>query len=316
VAATVVYAIDQLGLLDRLADGALDVTGFAIETGADAALVTELVRIARMFGYVTGPEVALRLTDVGRAMADMRGYFTWVVGGYSGVLADAARLASGAERYGEQIRRDDAMVGRGSGQNDRSFLAGLLDEALLDVEFESIADLGSGICGRLCRLLGARPGSRGVGIDVSEEATALAGGEITRAGLADRVAAVQCDVMRLLFDEPSRDPAVCDVDTVTSFFLLHDLLADAGRRKEVIPRMREAFPKARTFVLADTVLRPEGGAQLPIFSAGFELAHALMGVPLHTRQAYEQLFAAAGLQVRLVVPFGTPHSWLYVLDAA
>jgi hypothetical protein len=78
-----------------------------------------------------------------------------------------------------------------------------------------------------------------------------------------------------------------------------------------------AFPLARTFVLADTMIRPAqpADATLPVFSAGYELAHALMGVPLHTKDTYEALFAQAGLRTRQVLPFGTPHSWLYVLDA-
>ena len=47
-----------------------------------------------------------------------------------------------------------------------------------------------------------------------------------------------------------------------------------------------------------------------------ELAHALMGVPLHTRERYEQLFVDAGLRVRRTVPFGAPHTYLFVLEAS
>jgi hypothetical protein len=81
--------------------------------------------------------------------------------------------------------------------------------------------------------------------------------------------------------------------------------------------MREAFPRARTFVLADTMVRPvdEGSGRLPIFSLGFELAHAMMGVPLHSKETYEELFASAGLRIDTASPLGTPHTWLYVLKA-
>ena len=102
-----------------------------------------------------------------------------------------------------------------------------------------------------------------------------------------------------------------------SFFLMHDLLADPNTRPQVLPRLREVFPKAHTFILADTMLRPAdaAGATLPVFSVGYERAHAIMGVPLHTQDAYEALFAQAGMCIRQVIPFGTPHSWLYVLEA-
>ena len=65
------------------------------------------------------------------------------------------------------------------------------------------------------------------------------------------------------------------------------------------------------------MLRPdsENSSTLPVFSLGFELAHALMGVPLHSKETYEELFAGAGLSIRQTVAFGTPHSWLYVLEA-
>ncbi len=99
------------------------------------------------------------------------------------------------------------------------------------------------------------------------------------------------------------------------FFLLHDLLADPARRSGILPRMRETFPKAHTFVFGDTMLRSTARSRshLPIFSLGFELAHAMMGIPLHTKETYEELFAAAGLRVGRVEPFSAPHSWLYVL---
>lgn len=317
VAANVVYALDQLGVFDQLdGGGTLDLPGFLEAAGHDPVRGTELVRVARMFGYVAGPPSAVRLTAAGLEMAGMRGYFTWGVGGYSGVFANAAPLTTRAARFGTEVTRSEAMVGRGSGQNDQSFLAGLLDDALANVDFQTVADLGSGVCVRLCRVLAERPDARGYGIDISAPATVLADDEIGRAGMVGRVNAVEADVLRVLFDDaPADHPAFVDADMVMSFFLMHDLLADASRRKEVLPRMREAFPKARTFVLADTMLRPEGGDHLPIFSAGYELAHALMGVPLHTTSTYEELFADAGLKIRRTTPFGTPHSWLYVLDA-
>ena len=39
-----------------------------------------------------------------------------------------------------------------------------------------------------------------------------------------------------------------------------------------------------------------------------------MGVPLHSHYAHDTFFTAAGMRVRQVIPFGTPHSWLYVLE--
>ncbi|MEU9445605.1 methyltransferase [Streptomyces sp. NPDC048304] len=320
VAGTVVHALDRLGIWDRLAaDPLLDLRVVAAELGPAVRerVLRELLRAAATCGWLRlhDGDKAL-LTSAGQEIIRMRGYFTWGVGGYNEVFAQAHRIVSGEAAFGTGVLRDEAMVALGSGQNDRSFMAGTLDDVLADVDFSVLADLGSGISARVSRVVGERPGTRGLGLDISGPATELGHRTIAEAGLADRVQAVQADVLDVCHRDAHRDK-LAEVDTVMSFFLLHDLLADPETRPHTFTRLREAFPAARTFVLADTMLRPdsENATALPVFSLGYELAHALMGVPLHTKETYEDLFAAAGLVPRRIVPFGTPHSWLYVLEA-
>ncbi|MFJ3255779.1 SAM-dependent methyltransferase [Streptomyces sp. NPDC086771] len=321
VAGTVINALDRLGIWDRLAaDPLLDLRVLAAETGPAVRerVLREIVRAAATCGWVrlqNNGDTAL-LTTAGQEIIRMRGYFTWGVGGYNEVFAQAHRIASGEAAFGTDVLRDEAMVALGSGQNDRSFMAGTLDSVLADVDFSVLADLGSGISARVSRVVGERPGTRGLGLDISGPATELGHRTIAEAGLTDRVRAIRTDVLDVCHRAAHRE-TLAEVDTVMSFFLLHDLLADPETRPHTFTRLREAFPAARTFVLADTMLRPgsEDSQTLPVFSLGYELAHALMGVPLHTKETYEELFAGAGLIPRRVVPFGTPHSWLYVLEA-
>ena len=319
VAATVIRTLDSLGVLDRLAGNpVLDIAELVRATGAGARerVLREILRAAATCGYLRIDGDTATLTEPGREMIRMRGYFTWAVGGYHDVFGQAARIASGTGDFGGDVLRDEAMVALGSGQNDRSFMAGTLDQVLDGVDFGTIADLGSGISARVSRVVGQRPGTKGLGLDISGPATELAQRTIADAGLTDRVQAIRTDVLDVCHRQQHAD-RLSEVDTVMSFFLLHDLLADPVTRPHLFTRLREAFPAARTFVLADTVLRPdsENSSTLPVFSLGFELAHALMGVPLHSKETYEELFAGAGLSIRQTVAFGTPHSWLYVLEA-
>jgi hypothetical protein len=317
VAAQVVFALDRLGLFAELLEqGQVDVHAAAVRIGADERMLGELLRAAQTCGYLVLRDGAAAITPAGRDMAFMRGYFTWAVGGYSDLFRDIAGIVSGERRFHENIFRDEAMVALGSGQNDQAFMAKTVDEVVGQLDFTTIADLGSGISARVCRVAAARGGARGVGLDISGAATRLAQDTIHRAGLDGDVQALQADVLGLV-NGTEKYPVLAEVDAVMSFFLLHDLLAAPDTRSLVMPGLRDAFPKARTFVLADTMLRPAqpADATLPVFSAGYELAHALMGVPLHTKDTYGALFAEAGLRTRQVLPFGTPHSWLYVLDA-
>ena len=323
VAAQIIFALDRLGLLEELLEhGQADVRAAAVRLGADQRMLGELLRAAQTCGYVVLSDDVAAITPAGRDMAFMRGYFTWAVGGYADLFGNIAGLISGDLRFNGDVFRDEAMVALGAGQNDRAFMAGTVDQVVGQLDFTVLADLGSGVSTRLCRVAAACGGARGVGLDISDAATRLAQDVIRRAGLDGNVQALRADVLGLVTGTENY-PVLAEVDAVMSFFLLHDLLAAPGTRSRVMPGLREAFPKARTFVLADTMLRPAepagetlpAGATLPVFSAGYELAHALMSVPLHTKDTYEALFAQAGLRTRQVLAFGTPHSWLYVLDA-
>ncbi|MGW4607239.1 methyltransferase domain-containing protein [Streptomyces sp. NPDC004532] len=317
IAANVVFALDRIGLLDRMERGeALYQDDVDTLTTMDTDRRAAVLRAAVGCGYLKAEEGVFLPTETGRDIARSRGYFTWAVGGYNEVFAHAGALSTGTARYDEDVHRDEAMVALGSGQADQSMFARQVQQAFEGVDFETLADLGSGTSARVRRVVSEHPGTRGFGIDISEPATAIARRNIAEAGLEGRVEAVCADALDLL--EPNGGiGGAADADAVMSFLLLHDLLADPSTRADIFPRMREAFPRARSFVFADTMLRPVTGLddKLPIFSAGFELAHAMMGVPLHPRETYEELFRCAGLRIARREPMATPHTWLYVLKA-
>jgi hypothetical protein len=317
IAANVIFALDRMGILQRLSTHpTIDVSGVVRGGGAQEAMAADIIRLACRYGFLSRDGDVLSLTGSGRDMLTKRGFFTWAVGGYSAVFAAAGRLAAGTAGYGSDVRRDESMAALGSAQCDEELFADILDEALDGLSFAEVVDLGSGTAARLCRILGDRPGVRGLALDLSEPATELARHNIDRAGLSGRLRAVRADAFDVILRGHLRED-VANADVVLSFFLLHDLLAPVQTHRTILPRMRAAFPSARTFVLADTMMSPRTLTEpaMPVFTAGFELAHALMSVPLNPRPAYDELFGDAGLRIRSVRPFGAPHSYLYVLDA-
>ncbi|MEU4116199.1 SAM-dependent methyltransferase [Kitasatospora sp. NPDC028055] len=320
IAANVIFALDRIGVLEQIGRGeALSAAAVAAQ-GGDTARTEAVLRAAADYGYLKADGAGYLPTEAGIEIAAARGYFTWAVGGYHDVFGRAGHLSTGSHHYNADVFRDEAMVALGSAQCDQSMFAAQLTDVLSGIDFRTIADLGSGTSARVRRVVSQREGSRGLGIDISRPATDIARADIAAAGMQDRVTAVRADVLGLLgtqIDNDAEAAEVAEVDTVMSFFLLHDLLADPSTRSSIFTRMREAFPKARTFVLGDTMLRGPGESQsaMPVFSVGFELAHAMMGVPLHTKETYEQLFTDAGLRIDRVEALATPHSWLYVLQA-
>ncbi|MEW2412815.1 class I SAM-dependent methyltransferase [Streptomyces sp. NPDC046866] len=317
ICAHVLHALERLGLLGRLeTEGSVEVPSFCREHQLDQAVVHALVSAAESFGYLAVSGDRVRATRTGEEVRQAIGFFTWGVGGYHDVFANAAAVARGERRFGVDLHRDEGMVALGSAQADSALMRHLLDQEISRLDFTTLVDLGAGVSERVSRLVKARPGSRGIGIDISKSATELGAETVERYGLRGTVEPVCADVLDILFND-HRVEGADEADVVMSFMFLHDLLVDPARRDQVIPRLRAAFPKANTFLLGDTTVRPRnGGDTLPVFSSGFELAHALMGVPIYTREAYEELFAKGGMHLRSAVPFGAPHTYLFVLEAA
>ncbi|MEU3573742.1 class I SAM-dependent methyltransferase [Kitasatospora sp. NPDC036755] len=319
ICANVLHALAQLGVFRHLAaERTLDVPAFCEHNTLDTAVFRALVRAAASFGYLDVRGDLVRGTALSEDVARTLGFFTWGVGGYHDIFANAAPVARGDRRFRVDLDRDEAMVALGSAQADTALMRHILDEEIGAIDFRTLVDLGAGVSERVSRLVKGRPGSRGIGIDISRPATELGHRTVAGYGLTGTVQPVCADVLDILFKDHEVDGSD-EADVVMSFMFLHDLLADPERREEVVPRLRKAFPKARVFLLADTTVRPpaEGGdSRLPVFSSGFELAHALMGVPIYTREEYERLFRRGGMNLRRTVPFGAPHTYLFVLEAS
>jgi SAM-dependent methyltransferase len=250
------------------------------------------------------------LTEMGRDLFAARGFFTWLLGGYSPLLG-----ALGARLRSEPVAatRDDGQVALGSAQVDQSYLRQHVRQILLGLGLRHIADLGCGDGSRLLDFLAATKDTTALGVDRAPAAVALAQRQAVDAGLADRLRIVQADCLAPL------DPPDAQVDCVMSFFLLHDMLqARGGNLAPVLADIQRNYPAARMLLLADTTCDDWVGTHLepPVFARGFELVHALMGIQLRTLAEYRALFDDAGAPLADVLPLNVPNGWLFQVDLA
>ncbi|MEU4769920.1 aminotransferase class I/II-fold pyridoxal phosphate-dependent enzyme [Actinosynnema sp. NPDC023794] len=313
VGTQVAFALSELGVWEELAAGSRSVAALADRGATSPTRLRPLLRTAALLGYVELVGETATLTAAGRDLVRHLGFIVWGVGGYGSMLLELAGLATGKVAFGREVRRDEDRVAAGSGMAGRTLMRPVEEEVLAGLEFASVADIGCGDGSRLVRLCGADPGRRGVGIDISADACAAATGRVRAAGLADRVEIVHDDVLR------QADGRVFPgVDLVTSFLMMHDLFAATGDPAGVMVSLREAFPDARRFLIADTVGQDwdRHRGPLPAFSLEFELVHAFMDTPILGRDTYERAFADADLRVERRVPFGSPSTWLYALTTA
>jgi len=316
IGAHAIYALHELGALAILAaERELSLTELSNRCECDALLMAAVLEVMARLRLVRLRDGQVSLTKVGVATIQMQGFFTWAVGGYGNLLGQIAGVAMGERAFSRDVFRDEAKVAIGSGEADVALMRPILFQVTDRLKFSSMVDLGCGDASRLIALCQRHPYLRGVGVDVSPIACDLARRRVAEAGLGDRLGIVCADAMGL-WEHMSE--ALADVQLVTCFMLLHDLIAVAqSNGADLFKTLRAAFPRAEYFLIGDTVRssKQDGATERPppIFSLGFELVHAYMGIPLYVKESYEELFRRSNFDIAECLAFGVPNTWLYVL---
>lgn len=310
VAAAAISASFELGMLEEIEQhGGLDVGEFCRREGLSRRPVEAILQVldwADAVSWTSGDERAI----AGGAFDDIyaeKGYFLWLVRGYSDMLANAAALSRrGALAEGPAPRDAEyiAIAGRdyGSRYVDRHFLSLLAEDS-----FRCGADLGCGSGERLLRLARRWPDFRGIGIERSPQAVAVARAAVTEAGMGDRLEILEGDVGHLEYR-----PELERVELAFSFFMGHDLWPREACI-DALQSIREAFPQLRRFLLCDTYRSQGEPGEVPIFTLGFELTHALMGQSIPSLDDWRGLFDEAGWECVREEPVGIPFSTIFDL---
>jgi len=313
VLAHALFGLWELGLLDELAArGHLELPGRS--PGGMAVLLDPLLAA----GLASRTGTTWRLTPAGADVAAEMGFLVWAVGGYGPVFQQAAGILSGKQVYGRDVSRDDVRVVTGSALAARRhvspYIYRIVDRLHATCGLRRIVDVGCGNAQFLVELCHRHADLSAVGVDISAAACELAAENVRRAQLAERIT-ISCANFRAAAETGRRGDSIwAGTGLVTSFFMLHDLMSDADRTIRDLRALREQLPSGARLLFADTVSRePSDATAPPIFSLGFHLAHALMGVRLWNLRDYEEVFAAAGLSVEQRLPTGVPSTWLYLL---
>jgi SAM-dependent methyltransferase len=315
VAANVAHALQKIGFFSLLAShDRMTRAEIATHLGCDLARLSALLGVSETLGYLTfDTEERVSLTTSGEMLRDQIGYFTWCIGGYGDFLRHLGDLASDPQLSWQPLR-DEGMVALGADQCHRSWMEDILFQVMDELSFSRIADLGCGNAGRLIALATRYSHITGVGIDISSHAIQLAEENVRQHYLENRLQMIHTNVLDTLLSD-AHQATLADVEVVSSFMMLHDLYSLPEIWKVLFDRLRSAFPRAKYFLFADTVRTPSLNslAHLPIFSLGYELLHAYMGVRLPTREVYDEAFTKSGLTIEKCLAFGAPATYLYLL---
>jgi hypothetical protein len=290
VAVHAVGAAWELGALDELeVTGRLDAADFARRRHLHYP--TTLA----MFTALSSVDVVTRLGDAiepGDNFAEVnrsRSLFHWLSRGCGSLFSQMPTVARLGNRSGRFYERDAAAISFACREINARFFDPVFHATLARIEFTSVSDLGCGSAERLIQIVHGRAGVRGVGIDIAAGALAVASVAVADAGLSERISLSEGDVCSI---EPR--PEYAEVDLVTCFLMGHDFWP-REHCVETLRRIRSAFPRVRRFLLGDTTRASEATRdRAPLFTLGFETAHAMMGVYLPSIDEWREVFADGG----------------------
>ncbi|MBB6254531.1 methyltransferase domain-containing protein [Nitrospirillum iridis] len=316
IGANVAFALVESGVFTALApDAHATIPELARSAACLEYRLRPLLQAGRHLGLVTiDDEETVSWTDSGRELHRNKGYFTWCVGGYGRFLRELGALTR--EPSPATKLRDGSYVALGADQNNAALMQQTLNAVMDTLEFRRVADLGCGNAGRLIDFCRRYDGITGVGIDINPLAMSAAEENIRQSRMTSRISLHCQDVLKSIQD-PKILESLRDVDVVTCFMMLHDLMNVDDLKDHLFDRLRVAFPSAKYFVIADTATMEfdQGLIERPIFNIGYELLHAFMDTKLFTKQFYIEKFITAGLELQSCDDFGTPNTYLFVLKS-
>jgi phenylpyruvate C(3)-methyltransferase len=319
IAGVAIAAAFDLGLIEELeATGELNVPAFCGVHDLNAGCVTQIVRALTLF-EVTAMDAENQIVFPGRMfqqVSDDKSYFLWLIGGYGYALQNLATLSrnsSWGSRMDDRslVKRDGGIISTaarhyGARFVDRDFFA-----VLEPCEGEVIADLGCGSAARLVQIATRNPDTRGIGIDIDQNAISVARETVGSSGLDHRIHLLRADITKLNADE-----GFARVTTLTSFFMGHDLWPKRNCLA-VLENLRFCFPAVRRFLLCDTYrAEPAFSCDVPIFTLGFELLHSVMRQEIPTRLQWMELFAESSWKCVHTRYIGIPNSAIFELIPA
>lgn len=312
ITAAALAAAFRLGLLDEVDQhGKVNLVEFARRENLDREALDIVVRALTRLGILRLESSTNNLSG-GSEFGEFhkhQGYFYWLVAGYGPslqMLGELVRNTTEIETSRMRSGPDIAVAARDYG---RRFVDPVFSELVAAAEPQVVADIGCGTAGRLIELGARYPNLRGYGIEIEPQVSELARLALDKAGVSDRIEIVTGDVAEL-----QAQPGFDEVDLLFSFFVGHDFWPRKHCLR-VLKEMRALFPGAHRFLLCDTY-RSERlhDPELPIFTLGFELTHALMRQTVPTRGQWLDLFGEAGWRCVAVHDVGIPFSCIFDLE--
>ena len=284
-------ALAESGMLDRLRAQSVTPIDGAV-AGLDQQAARGLLRYLELRGVVSlwGGDVLLtargRLLTADAALARLGFYLR----AYGPVTSRMTELVTGAARYGVDVSRSGAALGRHSGTVSTSAYTSVVLHALETRGASTLVDLGCGGGALVVETCLRQPQLRATGIDLSSDAIDDARQLAEQHGVADRVRFVVGDA----FAPGTWDDSCRGTDVVCGVGVLHERFRDGEQAVvDVLDRYAGMMTDEAVVLIGEPELRYDDREN----DSDFYLVHVLtaQGIP-RDRTGWLPLFERSALR--------------------
>ncbi len=239
------------------------------------------------------------------------GYVVWGLMSCAPLIAHARAFSQDLNRSAEAYGRDGEHVARTSKWMGESDFYPHAENAILAARPKKIVDLGSGTCSLLMRCLQKLPGSKGVGVDINEDACGKARNAVHNAGMDERISVITAPIQSLV-----KNPApLKGADVIHAGFVFHDLMPDEEATLDaLLQTFRNEAPKGMLIVVDAIPYAHNPGEDE--FSAAFTFLHShFMARQFLTEDGWKTKLSKAGYKTVEVRRLGISGGRIFTAGA-
>ncbi len=308
IVASAIVGANEIGLLQKLQDsGSISLQLFCIQNNVQEFPFKVLLSSLQSYQIVVVAEGIILKGQNFNDIFSNKGYFIWLVKGYSYILENIDLLLKANSLNVSNVKRNGAFIAKAGKDYGANFVDAYFNETIKKIKPKYIADFGCGSADRLISIVQNDSSIKAIGIDLNPDAVELAKKNIKTANLEDSVEVICADISTLKYEEKFED-----VDLLFSFFMGHDLFPKKNCFL-VYNNLKKIFPKANTFLLCDTYRSESNATGFPIFTLGFELTHAFMGQMIPTYNDWLDLFSDLSWKLNETIDIAIPYSKIFNL---
>lgn len=294
-ATRVIQCLFNVGFFDELATkGAVDLSAYAQRNHLDAGILRILCDYLYALRFLSKDGGRYGLDQKGEILTEMlRGTFDLIYA-YEDLVHNLESLLRTEKAYGEDVKRREEFVGKGSGQTAKLLPFPMTVDLIKRNGFSTILDLGCGDGEFLIGICKEDVRFKGCGVDISPKAVSQARQKASTEELDGRVQILLGDISNLRdFRQQIGLP-----DVATSFYVLHEFSRDGHQTViNLLRQFREAFPGVPMIICEITQVQPENFRKRPTAILEHHLFHYLSNQACISRGGWGRIFSEAGFQL-------------------